>query len=155
MRHGSLAAMLIAVCTADPASGAGTQAVSYSEPHDVGSDLVLTQGIWDCGGMAPDDAAKAMVGMVRHPERRDGVGRAAGCTRTLDPDRSEAPWRVVRRIADLCEDRTRERDETVLPTGRRQTRSYEICGREGHALVVRRDGVLRTAIDVIDLDSYD
>jgi len=155
MRHGRFVAMLLAACTSGPVPAAGLQDISYTEPHEQGSDLALTQGIWDCGDMAPAVAGRTMADMAHHPERQDAIGHAAGCTRTVDLDRLEAPWRVVTRIAALCEDRTREDGEIVLAGGRRQMRSYVICGREAHALVVTRAGVRRTVIDVVALDTYD
>jgi hypothetical protein len=155
MGHGRVVAMLLAACTAGPAPAGGLQEISYTEPHEQGSDLALTQGIWDCGDMAADDATGTMTDMAHHPERQDVIGKAAGCTRTVDPDRLEEPWRVVGRIAALCEERTREKGEIVLAGGGRRMRSYVICGREAHALTVARAGVRRTVIDVVDLESYD
>ncbi len=155
MRHGRIVTMLLAACTAGQAPAAGLQDISYTEPHEQGSELSLTQGIWDCGGMAAEAAGRTMTDMARHPERQDVIGRTAGCTRTIDYDRLERPWRVVDRIATLCEDRIVEDEEIVHPDGRRETRGHAMCGREAHALVAIRDGIRRTVIDVISQQSYD
>jgi hypothetical protein len=155
MRQGRVVAMLFAVCIAGTAPAAILQDISYTEPHEQGSDVSLTQGIWDCGAMSADTAAKAMADMAHHPELQDTIGHGLGCTRTVDPDRLDEPWRVVRRIAALCEERAREKGEIVFSGGRRRTRDYVVCGREAHALIVARAGVRRTVIDVIDLASYD
>ena len=155
MRHGRFVAMLLAACAAGPAPAAGLQNISYTEPHEKGSVLSLTQGIWDCRDMAAGNATRTMADMAHHPHRQDAIARVAGCTRTVDPDRLEAPWQVVDRIAALCEERTREKDEIVLPDGRRRIRRSVVCGREAHALVVSRAGIRRTVIDVVDPASYD
>lgn len=155
MRKGSAIAMLIIACVAGAADAAGREAISYTEPREEGSTIALTQGVWDCGRLAEADAVHVMKDMSRHPARQDVAGATAGCTKTIEPERMETPWRIVRRISMLCEDRTRETAETVLPDGRRRTDVYVICGREAHALVVERDGVRRTVIDVVDLASYD
>ena len=155
MRHTGIAAMFLAVCGAGPAVAVGTQAISYTEPHENGSDVALAQGIWDCGTMAGSDAIRVMTAIARTSANQEEVGRTAGCSRTVDLDRLDEPWRVVRHVGTLCEERTREKDEIVLPDGRRRMRSYVICGREAHALLVERHGMRRTVIDVIDPSSYD
>lgn len=152
MRFGTTIATLVAVLAADAAPG---QSISYTEPHEIGSHVVLTQGIWDCGGMSPGRASGAMADMARNPVGQDALGAAAGCRRTLDPDRIEKPWRVVRRIASLCELRSIEKDDVPVAGGGRAQRSYVVCGREAHVLLIERSGERRVAIDVVDLSAYD
>lgn len=153
MRYGSVVAMFLIACSAG--SAAAAQAISYTEPHETGSAVALTQGIWDCGDMADDKATRVMADMAHAPERQEAIGREAGCSRTLDLDRIDEPWHVVRRLGALCEDRTREQGEIVLPGGARRARTYVVCGREAHALLVARGDARRTVIDVLDLSSYD
>ena len=138
------------------ASGSlASPARSYTEDYPLGSPVVFTQGVWDCGRIDEIQAIATMKKMAFNPGAQVSFASNVGCKRTISFDKVDSPWHVVRHIATLCEQREVHGTEIFLPNGKTETRFYEGCGIEAHALLVERNGVQRTAIDIIDMQSYD
>jgi hypothetical protein len=154
MRQGITIAIICLLSGAASAQ-AGTTDISYTEDYAPGRLVAMNQGLWDCGDAGDPAVRSAMHDMAHHPDDQARIAAAAGCRRTLDPDRIERPWQVVHPIADLCDERTVEREYTPLSDGRQVLRTFETCGIEAHAVLVERDGVRHAAINVIDFAAYD
>jgi len=155
MNGNMVVAALIAVSAGWMSPAVAMQRVSYTEPHEKGSILSFGQDVWDCGGASGRIVVRAMGRMVRNPDRQAQIASAAGCSRKPSADVVGRPWHVIGHLGTACRRRVVETETTAMPDGRVSVRRHAFCGVEGHALIVERDGERRTAIDVLDIDSYD
>ena len=138
---------LLALALSSPAL-AQTAPIVYTEEFKIGYNVDLNQGWYVCDQAQAGVVVEELIQIADDDTRRTRAAQL-GCPFSLT-DVEGPSYQVVGILNSICEDRSAGYS---LTTHGRETTT--ICGREGHALAIERNGQRKTAI-LLTLDiSYD
>jgi hypothetical protein len=122
--------------------------ISYAEDFEVGYEVDLNQGFYVCDQAQAGVVVESLIDLKDVVERRRKAAQM-GCPFRLTV--KEGPvYRVVGILNSICEDR-----QPGFQLTARGKEATTVCGREGHALAVERNGQRKTVILLnMDID-YD
>lgn len=114
--------------------------ISYTETFEAGREVDIHQAFYVCESNNPRDLMDILI-TLRNPKTRYEVAKGHGCAFHLSDDVGPI-YKVVAETATLCLDRETDGKNTY-------------CGREGHQVVVERQGKQITVIQLSDDLDYD
>lgn len=120
--------------------------VIYMEEFRVGHSVDLNQGWYVCNEAQASTVMEQLINIEDDNSRRSKAAQM-GCPFSL-ADTDGPSYQIVGVLHDVCEDR--HKGYQLTQNGREDT---TICGREGHALAVEKDGkrltVIQLSLDII------